>query len=68
MYKNYINLENFNHKLVIIFLEDGKMASHMSVLFLGSSKMALDMWWLHHADSISCDHMVSPKRLSNGTQ
>jgi hypothetical protein len=27
MYKNYINLENFNHKLVIIFLEDGKMES-----------------------------------------
>jgi hypothetical protein len=27
MYKNYINLENFNHKLVIIFLEDGRMTS-----------------------------------------
>jgi hypothetical protein len=54
MYKNYINLENFNRKLVIIFL--------------GNGKMALDMWWLHHGGSISCDHMVSPKGLSNGTQ
>jgi hypothetical protein len=25
MYKNYINLENFNHKLVIIFLGDGNI-------------------------------------------
>jgi hypothetical protein len=63
MYKNYINLENFNHKLVIIFLEDGKMVSPMSFPFLGSGKMALDTWWLHHGGSIPCDHMVSPKGL-----
>jgi hypothetical protein len=35
MYKNYINLENFNHKLVIIFLEHGKMASLMSFFIPG---------------------------------
>jgi hypothetical protein len=27
MYKNYSNIENLNHELVIIFQEDGKMAS-----------------------------------------
>jgi hypothetical protein len=68
MYKNYTNLDHFNHKLVIIFLEDGKMVSPLSFLFLGSRKMALDTWWLHHGGTISCDHMVSPKGLSNGTQ
>jgi hypothetical protein len=68
MYKNYMNLENFNHKLVIIFLEDGKMASTMTSLSLESGKMVLYTWWLHHKGSISCDHMVSPKGLSNGTQ
>jgi hypothetical protein len=40
----------------------------MSFIFLRSGKMALDKWWLHHGGSISCDHMVSPKGLSNGTQ
>jgi hypothetical protein len=30
--------------------------------------MVLDRWWLHHGSSISCDHMVSLKGLSNGTQ
>jgi hypothetical protein len=63
MYKNHINPENFNHKLVIIFLQNGKMASPMSLLF----KMALYMK-LHHGGSISCDHMVSPKGVSNETQ
>jgi hypothetical protein len=48
MYKNNINLENFNHKLVAIFLEDGKEESPISFPSLGSGKMALDMWWLHH--------------------
>jgi hypothetical protein len=38
MYRNYINLENFNHKLVVIFLEEGKMASPS----LGSGKMILN--------------------------
>jgi hypothetical protein len=65
MYKNYINLVNFNHKLVIISIEDGKMASPMSFLFLGSGKMALDMWWLYHGGSILCDHMASPKEHRN---
>jgi hypothetical protein len=64
MYKNYINLENFNHKLVVIFLEDGKMESPI----LGSGKMALNTWWLHHGGSISCDHTLSPMRISNGTE
>jgi hypothetical protein len=54
MYKNYINLENFNHKLVVIFLEDGKVAS------------STPREW--RDGSISCDHMISPKGLSNGTQ
>jgi hypothetical protein len=54
MYRNYINLGNFNDKLVTIFLEDGKTD--------------LDAWWLHHGGSISSDHMVSPKSLSNKTQ
>jgi hypothetical protein len=67
MYRNYINLENFNLKLGIIFLKDGTMALPMIFLFLGSGKMALDTWWLHHG-GISCDHMVSPKGLSNETQ
>jgi hypothetical protein len=62
MHKSHINLENFNHKLVIIFLEDGKIASPISFLFLGSGKMVLDTWWLHHDGSISCDHMVAPKK------
>jgi hypothetical protein len=52
MHKNCINLKNFSHKLVIIFLEDGKMASHMSFMFLGNGKMALDTWGLHHGRSI----------------
>jgi hypothetical protein len=68
MYKTYINLENFNHNFVIIFLEDDKMASPMSVLSLGNGNMALNTWWLHHGGSISCEHMISPKVLSNGTQ
>jgi hypothetical protein len=68
MYKNYTNLENFNCKLVMIFLEDGKMASPKNFLFLEKNKMALGRWWLHHGSSIPCDHMVSPKGLSNGTQ
>jgi hypothetical protein len=63
MYENYINLENFNHKLVPVFLEDGKMASPMTFLFLGSGEMVLDTWWQHF-----CYYMVSPKGLSNGTQ
>jgi hypothetical protein len=33
----------------------------MSFLFLGSGKIALDMWLLHHGGNIPCDHMVSPK-------
>jgi hypothetical protein len=61
-------LENFNHKLVTIFLEDGKMVLSMCFLSLGCGKMALDRWWLYHGGGISCDHMVSPKGLSNGTQ
>jgi hypothetical protein len=40
MYKNYSNLENFNHKLAIIFLEDDKMVSPKCFLSLGSGKMA----------------------------
>jgi hypothetical protein len=68
MYKNFINLENFNYKLVIIFLEDGKMVSPMIFLSVGSAKMVLNMWGLHHGGSISCDHIVSPKGLSSGTQ
>jgi hypothetical protein len=67
MYKYQINLENFRHKLVLIFQEDGNMALHMSFLFLGIGKMVLDTWWLHHS-GISCDHMVCPKDLSNETQ
>jgi hypothetical protein len=67
MYKNYINLENFNQKLVIIFLEDGKMVLSTNFLFQGIGKMVLDTWWLQHGDSIPCDHMFSPKGLSNGT-
>jgi hypothetical protein len=35
----FCNLENFTHKLVLIFL--------------GSGKMALNTWWLHHGGSIS---------------
>jgi hypothetical protein len=65
MYKNYINWENFNHNFVTIFLQDGKMESPMSLLFLGSGKMVLDTWWLHHGGTISSDHVVSPKGLSN---
>jgi hypothetical protein len=68
MYKNHINLDNFNHKLIIIFLEDNKMASPMSFLFLENVKMAPDLSWLYHGGSISCGHMVSPKGLSNRTQ
>jgi hypothetical protein len=67
MYKNYINLESFNHKIVIILLEDDKLASTMSFLSLRCGKMALNTQWLH-LGGISCDHMVSPKELSNGTQ
>jgi hypothetical protein len=67
VHKNYVNLENFSHKLIIIFLEDGKMASPY-FLFLGTGKMVLHIWFLHHGCSIPCDHMVSPKGLSNGTQ
>jgi hypothetical protein len=44
------------------------MASPMSFLSLGSDKMVLDIWWLQHDGSIFCEHMVSPKGLSNGTQ
>jgi hypothetical protein len=44
------------------------MVSPMSFLFLGSGEMVLYMGWLHHGDSIPCDHMVSSKHLSNGTQ
>jgi hypothetical protein len=68
MYKSNINLEKFNYKLVKNFLEDDKMVSVMSFLSLGNGKMVLDMWWLHHGDSISCDHMISPKGASVGTQ
>jgi hypothetical protein len=60
MPRNYTNLENFN-KLVIIFLEDGKMVSTMSVLSLGRGKVALYMWWGHHGDNIPCNHMLSPR-------
>jgi hypothetical protein len=67
MYKNYINLENFNHKLVIIFLGDDKITSPMTFLSLGSGKMALNMLCFHHGGSISCGSMVSPKGLSKGT-
>jgi hypothetical protein len=52
MYCNYINLENFNHKLVIIFLDDEKMASPMSFLFLRSVKTAPNPWWPHHGGLI----------------
>jgi hypothetical protein len=68
MYKNYTNLENFNHKLFTIFLEDGKVASPMRLLFLESGKMALEIECLHHEGSIPYDHMVSPKCRSNETQ
>jgi hypothetical protein len=51
MYKNYMNLGNFKHKLVIIFLEDGKMSSSMSFLSLWSGKMGEHIvapsWWQH---------------------
>jgi hypothetical protein len=57
MHKKYINLENLNHKLVIIFLENGRMVSPI----LMSGKMVLNTWWLHHSGSISCDHMVSAR-------
>jgi hypothetical protein len=66
MYKNYINLENFNHNLVKIVLEDGKVESSMSVLFLGYEKMLADTC-LHHGGSTFCDHMVSPKGLLEGS-
>jgi hypothetical protein len=67
MYKNYINLENFN-KLEIIFLEDDKLESSMNFLFLTCSSVALETWLLHHVGSILCDHMVSPKGFLKGTQ
>jgi hypothetical protein len=43
------------------------MMSPVSFLTLGNGKMTQSMGWLHHG-GISCDHMVSPKGLSNGTQ
>jgi hypothetical protein len=58
----------FFRKLVTIFLEDGKLESTMSFLFLGCGKMALDTWQLHHGGSILCDHMVSPKHSLNEAQ
>jgi hypothetical protein len=66
MYKNYINLENFN-KTVIMFLKDGKMTSSMTFLFLGSGKVVLEIWRPHHG-GIPYNHMVSPKGLTNGTK
>jgi hypothetical protein len=60
--------KNFNHKIAIIFLEDGKMASPMSFLSIGSGKLALHIWCLHHGGSIPCDHMVSPKGLNWNTK
>jgi hypothetical protein len=41
MYKNYTNLGNFNHKLLTIFLEDGKKASPMNFLSLGSGTVIM---------------------------
>jgi hypothetical protein len=55
MLHNHINLEKFNHKLFIIILDDGKMASLMSFLSLGSGKMVVNMWW---------QHFLSPHGLS----
>jgi hypothetical protein len=58
MYITYINLENFNQKLFIIFLEDDKMVSPISILSLGNGKMGLNTWWLYHGGSISHDHLL----------
>jgi hypothetical protein len=44
MFKNYINLENFNHILFVMFLGDDKMVSPVSFLSLGSGKMVLNTW------------------------
>jgi hypothetical protein len=44
------------------------MVSPVNFLSLGSGKMVLDVWWLHHDGSIFYEHMVSPKGLSNETQ
>jgi hypothetical protein len=68
MHRKYINTDNFNQKLVIIFLEDVKMASPMRFLFLGYGKMALYTWWLHHGGSIPCDNMVPLKGLKWNTK
>jgi hypothetical protein len=67
MYKNYISLENFNHKSVIIFLGDDKMASPMSVLPLGSGKMVPDCGGSIMVAAFPVT-TFSPKGLSNGTQ
>jgi hypothetical protein len=43
------------------------MVSAMSVLSLGSGKMALNTWRLFHSGRISCDLVVSPVEHSHGT-
>jgi hypothetical protein len=48
MYKKYSNLENFNHKLVIIFLEDGKMTSPIPREWQdGAGYVVAPSWWQH---------------------
>jgi hypothetical protein len=48
MHKNYVNLENFNHKLVKIFLEDGKMGSPILREWQdGIEHMVAPSWWQH---------------------
>jgi hypothetical protein len=49
--------------LVIIFLENGKIVLPMSFLSLGSGKMVLETWWLHHGGSIPCHHGFSKGSL-----
>jgi hypothetical protein len=46
MYKNYINLENFNYKLVLIFLEDGKMVSPIPREWQDGAEHLVNLsWW-----------------------
>jgi hypothetical protein len=60
MHKSYINLENFSHS--------NNFPREWQDGITHPLPRVLNMWWLHHGGSISCDHMVSPKGLSNGTQ
>jgi hypothetical protein len=62
MYKNYINLENFNHKLVIIFLADDKMSSPMFPIPRewqdDTGHVVSSSWW---------QHFLWPHGLSKGS-